>query len=279
MLKQLITILLPLTFHCAFAWDAMGHRIIAAIAYDQLTPTAKAKSNELIDYLADAYPYNSSFQTASSWADFLRQDGVDTFDAWHFINQPFSDDGTPTHPAGATNIVWAINQCIAILQNPSSNQFEKAFFLRFLLHLVGDAHQPLHCANRFSADFPKGDQGGNLLLIKQDNYNNLHAYWDDGLGFFESSCNLSMTKSQQAKCLAEKIEQDYPESFFQQKANDLNPGDWAAESFTIAKDFVYQTPEYRSLSKSYQQQGQRIVEQQLALAGYRLANLLNLLFY
>ena len=65
----------------------MGHRIIGEIAYEHLNPIAKSKANQLIDYLSDAYPYSSNFQTANSWADYIKQDGVRTFDTWHFYNK------------------------------------------------------------------------------------------------------------------------------------------------------------------------------------------------
>jgi hypothetical protein len=198
----------------AYAWNAMGHRIIGEIAYERLTPAAKTKVDQLINYLANAYPYSSNFQTANGWADYIKQDGIRTFDSWHFYNQPYSVDNAKTYPPAAENLPWAIDQAYNILKNPAANQFEKAFFLRFLLHFTGDAHQPLHCINRFSKNFPEGDKGGNLFLTQNKHYSNLHAYWDDGLGLFDERCGFSASKSRRAKCFAEKITQDYPQNYF-----------------------------------------------------------------
>jgi hypothetical protein len=276
--KLLFGVCVLLVSSNCFAWDSMGHRVVAEIAYEHLDAQAKQMTNDLIDYLADAYPYSSTFQTASAWADYLKQDDVHAFDNWHFDNLPISIDNAPTRPANSTNLLWAINQCIAILKSAKSNQYEKAFFLRFLLHLVGDASQPLHCADRFSKDYPNGDEGGNLFMTNNGTFENLHAYWDDGLGLFDNYCTASLSKSRQAKCLAAKIESDYPEPSLGTKVNDLNPNDWINESFTLAKNVAYQTPEGKPLSTAYLKQGQPIVEQQLALAGYRLANLLNSIF-
>jgi hypothetical protein len=232
----------------------MGHRIIGEIAYEHLTPQAKEKSMGLIDYMTNAYPYSSTFQTANSWADFLKLDGVHAYDSWHFYNKPYSLDGTPTKAAQFPNLIWALNQSISVLQNPNTNQYEKAFFIRFVLHLTGDAHQPLHCINFFSKTYPNGDSGGNAEPA------HLHAQWDNGLGLFNQRCGISVSKAQRAKCFANEIQTEYPENYFGSRATDLNPQDWVDESFAIAET---------------QQQSTTIVKQQLALAGYRLANVLN----
>ena len=258
----------------AFAWNAMGHRIIAAIAYSHLTPQAKKQSDLFITYMANAYPYNSTFQTASSWADSLKQEGVHAYDTWHFYNKPFSMDGTTLKPAQSPNIIWALNQSILTLKNPNINYYQKAFFMRFLLHLTGDAHQPLHCSNFFSHAYPNGDEGGNLYPSPAPGYANLHAYWDSGAGLFtQSSCHFIHSKSRQVICLANQIQADYPEkSFTLAQINNFNPTDWVNESFLIAQQHIYAKHNYSM------HQDQIISEQQLALAGYRLAGILNSLF-
>ncbi len=251
LLLILLSVCLPFT---AYAWNSMGHRVIGEIAYDNLTPVAKAKSMELVNYLANAYPYSSTFQTANAWADYLKMDDVHVYDSWHFYNKPYSLDGTPTHPAQWPNLIWALNQSINILKSPNANQYEKAFFIRFLMHLTGDAHQPLHCINYFSAAYPNGDDGGNLEP------NKLHAQWDNGLGLFDERCGLAYSKASKAKCFAEEIQTAYPENYFGARAMDLNPQDWIEESYTMGES---------------QKQSRDIIKQQLALAGYRLANILN----
>ncbi len=274
MMRWIVFLLMIFSFP-AFAWNNMGHRIIGEIAYEHLDIAAKNKANQLIDYLSDAYPYSSNFQTANSWADYIKQDGLRTFDSWHFYNKPYSIDNSPIETPKSQNLIWAINQSISVLKNPNSNQFEKAFFLRFLLHLTGDAHQPLHCIDLFSKSFPYGDEGGNLFLTHNENYYNLHAYWDDGLGLFNKRCGFSSSKTRRVDCLAAQIEKNYPESYFGNKTKDLDPEDWVDQSYSIAKDDVYQTPENQTLSNTYIKNNQQIVEQQTALAGYRLANVLN----
>lgn len=252
---------LPLT---TYAWNTMGHRIIAQIAYDNLTPQAKLKSEELINYLANAYPYSSSFQMASAWPDFLKFENIHIYDSWHFYDQPYALDNTPTLPAPTPNIITALNQSIIALKNPDTSQYEKAFFIRFLLHLTGDAHQPLHSINFFSKTYPQGDQGGNLEPGK------LHAQWDNVLGLFDHACGPIPSKSQQTKCFAKQLEAEYSQDYFKQKATDLAPENWLEESFTLAKTAVF--------SEESTAQKQEYAKQQLALAGYRLANILNTVF-
>lgn len=262
----------------AFAWNAMGHRVIAQIAYDHLTPKAKARANQLIGYLANAYPYSSNFQTAAVWADSLRNDDVNAFNSWHFYDEGVSFDGTPVQPTPTPNLVWAVNQCLIVLKSPNSNQFEKAFFLRFLMHLTGDATQPLHCADLYSKQFPHGDHGGNLFPIINSQFQDLHPFWDDGLGLLSHNCQGYPYKSAQANCIANEIQTRYPESYFGANAQDFNPQDWVNQSHALAVNFAYKIQPNTAPSPAYIKQGQAIAEQQLAIAGYRLANLLNQLF-
>lgn len=273
-----ILLLLSVTSY-SYGWNAMGHRVIAQIAYDHLQPKAKQQVNQLIDFLANEYPYNSTFQTAAVWADSLRQDDVNTFNQWHFINLPFSSDGTATIAETTPNILWAITQSENVLTSVHSNQFEKAFFLRFLIHLVGDAHQPLHCINYFSKNFPQGDGGGNLFTITNSSVGNLHALWDNGLGLFDiKACFFGKFKFRRTNCLVDQIEKIYPSSYFAAKAQDLNAQHWVQESFTLAQKIAYKIQLNTEPSPQYIQQTQTIASQQLALAGYRLANLLNQLY-
>ncbi len=264
----------------ALAWNATGHRIIAQIAYDQLTPNARKQVLQLTKVMAKSDGSSKVFANSAAWADDLRIDGVNAFNHWHFIDTPYFADNTvlPKNPMPSDNIVWAIQQCLTVLQNPNTNRFEKAFFLRMLIHLVGDAHQPLHCINRYSRIFPNGDNGGNLFLLPPPDPSNLHAYWDDGLGLFDAynaSGSLTLGK---LKSIAKNLEIAYPAVKFATRSRDLNPQVWVNESFYLAKTFVYQTPVNKPLTQVYLQQGQIMVQQQLVIAGYRLGQLLNQLF-
>lgn len=273
-MKKILFLLLLITSH-AFAWDSTGHRLIAQIAYDNLTPAAREKVDQITVTLDGKYPPPSRFLFAAVWPDALKHDDVTAFNSWHFINNPFSADGTPLEYPHTQNIVWAIAQAEQVIRSPNANPYEKTLFFRFLVHLVGDAHQPLHTAERFSQQHKHGDGSGNLFLIQDQYEQNLHGYWDAGLNWFRQYGEHYPLSGKEVRKLAGKIEQDYPKTFFGDKVNDTDPQHWTQQSFQIAKDFVYNLPENSKPSAEYQQQGQKIAEQQIALAGYRLANLLN----
>src|ERR1019366_4832246 len=103
----------------------------------------------------------STFVTAAVWADDYKSQLGSSI--WHYIDLPFSLDGTSTNsfvPA-SFHVVQAINLSIATLQNSSASQSNQAVSLRYLLHFVGDIQQPLHAPDAFFASQPHGDGGGN----------------------------------------------------------------------------------------------------------------------
>ncbi len=175
-----------------------------------------------------------------------------------------------TVPEHKQNVVWAIQQSRKVLHSDKSNDFEKAFFLRMLIHLVADIHQPLHCVSLYSEQYPKGDAGGNLYTVQSGYGDNLHAVWDNGVGYFRRYTGKNRINS-----MAKAITKDYPPLHLRQQINRLRPQQWLDESAQIANDFVYQALSDQRLSREYLQQGRDIVELQLALAGYRLATILN----
>ena len=110
---------------------------------------------------------------------------MDEFDDWHFINLPyvngpieFQIDAIET----SNNVIWAIEHAESILNSTRSSALDKALQVRFLIHFVGDQHQPLHIMTQFSNNFPApgGDIGGNLYIIHGANVSDLHGYYDSG---------------------------------------------------------------------------------------------------
>ena len=83
----------------------------------------------------------------------------------HYIDIPFSSDGTALPAIDHTNAVWGINHAISILNSNKSNAGDKKLALRLLIHVVGDIHQPLHAVTRVSSQLPEGDLGGNLFPL------------------------------------------------------------------------------------------------------------------
>ncbi|MEM9242910.1 MAG: S1/P1 nuclease [Pseudomonadota bacterium] len=268
----LVCLAFPLS---ASAWNTAVHKIIAEIAYENLTSTAKHHVNTLVSALRKVEPQVKTFQQLSAWPDILRIQGVEAFNSWHFVNQPFSTDGQALPPLAKHNAIWAIQQSWSVLSNKQSNTFMRAWFLAFYVHILGDIHQPLHASTRVSKAYPDGDKGGNFFPIRYGNIKNLHKLWDAAVGAIPTG---AISKEKVIKT-ARELQKKYPKSFFgQQKITDTNPQHWADESLTIAKTFVYNTPVDKRPSKTYINKGQSIALQRVTLAGYRLAYMLNKLF-
>jgi hypothetical protein len=262
----------------SYGWNMVGHMVVANIAYDQLTPTAKRKVNAITKVVGKYYPSSNTFVRSAAWPDWIKSE-VSVYNQWHYIDTPWITDKTISPSAVEhENIIWAIQQSEAIVENPKSNPLQKSIYLRFLIHFVGDIHQPLHTIEHYSAKFPKGDRGGNDVPIKSYDANNLHALWDNGMGEFSYHRVKNHSLNQKVKLLSHKIEQQYPKSYFADKYMNQDPQQWANESYRLAIKYSYDIRSGESPSSIYLNQGQIICEQQLALAGYRLGYVLNQIF-
>ena len=202
----------------AWAWLSTGHRIVAVIVWDELTPAAKAKVTEILkqhpryaqDLLADlpdALPDESiqrfAVASAATWPDMVRSlsnpmHAAYNHPSWHYIDIPFAINGQvvpppppPREASGPHNLVEALTAKAADLRDPAVSGPDKAIALCWVLHLCGDIHQPLHAASFYSPQFPNGDQGGNGMIVLReppypDSRSNLHLVWDSLPGNFMS---------------------------------------------------------------------------------------------
>lgn len=280
------------------AWSSVGHKIVAHIAYDHLTPEAKKAVDRLTLQDVKTYSGRNRFVFASTWADWSRDHGDTRFRRWHYIDLPLSSAGQKTQAPNAMNAVYGINHCQVVLKKTKASFAEKSTCLKLLVHIVGDIHQPLHCVNRFSPLHPKGDRGGGGYLIKSPVAANLHAYWDRGLGQFASFQRRTSISNKKLQLYAQTIEKKYPIATYHHLGGAMPllrregrgadsraldsvsafPIEWAREGRVLSESVVYQLVENGVPSSSYINQGIGIVEKQLALAGYRLAAILNTLY-
>lgn len=278
--NKLITLVVAL-FVCShsYAWNAVAHRVIANIAYANLTDNARAKVDSLVGRFHQEYPSISSFDEMAPWPDELHGQKIESFSHWHYFDLPLSGDGTPVkNLADTDNAVWAINMIKPVLKNTHANDYERARFLAFLIHIEGDLHQPLHTVSRISAEHLDGDQGGNLFSIidpVSKSKITLHKYWDGGLGVFDQNTNNKSLSNETIASLSTDIMAHYPSDYFGAAVADLSPDHWASDGFGMASEFVYSTPERQVPNATYIDSGKKMAEQRVALAGYRLANLLN----
>ena len=281
----------------AFAWDEIGHEVIARIAWEGMTPRARAAAVALLtnapelSSLLELYPAQGSrtlgdrtfFVEASTWADIVRdQKFPERRQAyhrapWHYVNYFFEDTpegprDRPDLPPDTAHIVErldALEDAVVNLDRPSEL---RAIDLAWILHMVGDIHQPLHTTARVTPETPRGDQGGNLFPL--DGRNTLHGYWD---GAIRRNFDRQPGESEHAyvERIARTIMDHHPPARF---AGELNPGQyeqWARAGFATSKAQVYGTPPGQAPSEEYGRATYTTAERAAALAGYRLANLLN----
>ncbi len=244
---------------------------IGAIAESRLNDHARREIGKLLPLVVD--PRSPDFMTACVWMDDIRADGVHLYDRWHYDNLGSSPDETPIGPRHADNVAWAIEQNVRVLQNEKTSDAEKARALRFVLHTVEDAHQPLHCGSRFSKENPTGDSGGNQFRLENfDSARNLHSLWDGALGTFKSDDTPRLQSEDRLRALAIALTIKYPETSLPQSTV-LDPEIWVEEGAAYLKSDVY--PTSTTPDAAYIDHCRPIAERQATLAGYRLARLLN----
>jgi len=273
----------------SLGWGAGGHMIVAQIAFKRLNSKAKAKANELLAIKinpAAVSAKSKDFVNAAHWADDLRPfPEFDSFKPLHFIDQPFSIDGTtlPADLPEPDNIVKALQDNVNILKT-STDKNAQAQALRLIIHFVGDIHQPLHCATRVDSAHPEGDRGGNLVSIKipgtggKLKTTNLHSYWDGGISTFPpTGPNFKPPPLSQIPAAAAKAMAGNPDTDPALKLDDpFNFTAWADESLTLAKDVAYKgITKGAKPNAAYKNASVKVVRQRVAWGGYRLAALLN----
>jgi hypothetical protein len=198
---------------------------------------------------------------------------------WHYIDIPISLDGTPTTgvPPDAFDVVRAIRQCIATLQDPTAGQVTQAICLRYVIHFVGDIQQPLHCSTAVTAALPGGDAGGNDFDLK-GTWSELHALWDAGGGFLTDSVNrpLSATGKTTISNKVALVEALYPYDYTVNLNLVPDPMTWAVEGWQVAQTVSYVgVTRNGTPSAGYLSTASATTEQRMAAGGHRLADLLN----
>ena len=248
-----------------YAWNAAGHRLTAQIAYDNLSPAAKNMCGHLLDVKEQALEAN--FVDSSVWLDAIRKKNIYQFASLHYVDIPFTKDKSKLPKIKPRNAIWAIKQAILVLSSNKTNNAVKVLNLKILIHVVGDIHQPLHATTKVSRRLPKGDLGGNLYLLSRSPYGkNLHQYWDNGAGIL----NYKNLNEIQAK--AHFLEKTRPCYLAPAQKS---PEQWATTAHYLAINQAYSIRTHKQPSKNYQLNVRQITEDQIVLAGCRLAQVLN----
>jgi len=235
-------------------WGITGHRTVGQIAAPYLTKRAKKAVSSLLN--------GHSMAFYSTYADEIKSDKrYRKFSFWHYVDFKFGAKYTPATADKKGDLIQGINKCIKVLKNPNSSRSDKAFYLKLLIHFIGDLHQPLHVGRT-------ADRGGND--IKLDWFNkptNLHSVWDSQMinsykmSYSELAENANKLSKAQVKVL--------------QKGSIL---DWAYESHALAKKVYASAKSGDKLSYRYSYLYFPMVRQQLQKGGVRLAKVLNDIF-
>ncbi|WP_375383369.1 S1/P1 nuclease [uncultured Sphingomonas sp.] len=265
----------------AFAWGFEGHQVVADIARGELAPAVRAKVDALL--ASDTDPLTGhDMASEATWADVYRGHGHRETAQWHFVDteldHPDLDAACFGHPApdqpasagpAQDCVVDKVQEFSAELAAPGTAPAERLLALKYLLHFVGDMHQPLHASDNH-------DRGGNCVLLSLggSRTQNLHAYWDTAVveAFGTDPAQVAATlRARITPALRQQWQQGTPTS-------------WAQEAFQVARSTAYtigspagcpQDATPVALPAGYAEQAQAAAAVQLERAGVRLAAVLD----
>ena len=250
----LFLLLSNLSFASDDIWSKMGHRAVGEVAEEHLTRKAKRAIAKLLN--------GQSLATVSNFADEIKADSTyRKFSAWHYVNFPSDKKYTDVEPSKYGDLIVGIEKCIEIVKDKNSSKEDKVFYLKMLVHLIGDLHQPMHVGRL-------EDKGGNAIQVQWFNkVSNLHKVWDTnmindyGMSYTELAASLPHLTEAQKKSI--QLGGIY---------------DWVEESQDIANEIYDSVTVGEKLYYRYSYVWWDTVEIQLQKGGLRMAKVLNELF-
>jgi hypothetical protein len=263
----------------ALAWGPQGHRTVGAIADRLLTPAAQAAVLRILQDDRDKFDAPSrrtTLEAVSVWADELHGT-PDARPSWHYDDVPVcgSEEKARYCPDGQCN-TEQLKRLIGVLGDARAAPRERDEALKWVVHLVGDIHQPLHAADN-------GDHGGNLVPVALEGVHtrgreNLHRAWDNDLVQLALHARNRQQPPPDIDALATEA------SNLAQQVGQGSPDSWARESNNLARNVAYHYPGFACnslpagvvvLDAAYLDDAELVVRERLLLAGARLAALLN----
>ena len=243
-----------LTYGNTEFWGKTGHRVVGEVAQKYLTGKAKRKIKKLLK--------GQTLAEVANYADAIKSDrNYDAFMPWHYVNFAPDQEYRNITPSPEGDVVMGILRCMAILEDENRSEADHVFYLKMLIHLVGDLHQPMHAGRA-------GDRGGNDIQIQWfSNGSNLHRLWDTNM---INHYGMSYTE------LTQKVDKlNRKERLALQQGDVYN---WVEESQDIANELYDSVEVGEKLGYSYSYKYWDTVEQQLLKGGVRLAAVLNGIF-
>ncbi|GAA4732220.1 S1/P1 nuclease [Flavisolibacter ginsenosidimutans] len=243
----------------SLAWGVLGHRIVGEIADSYLTAKARAEIKKILG--------DESIAISANWADFIKSDSTYNYlSPWHYINleRGLSKESAKAFllKDTAVDLYTKLNFVVKQLKTKSLSLDQKRFYLKLLIHFVGDAHQPLHASGKETA-------GGNRVRVLWfNNQSNLHAVWDEALVNFQQLSYTEYTAAINHTTLKQR-----------QAWQKNSIADWITESYLVSETLYPEiTEKDQKLSYDYNFRHIKSVNEQLLKGGVRLAGLLNAIF-
>ncbi len=282
----------------ASAWNAAGHRLTASIAWDLLLPAAQEEAVSLLRSHPDYERWISrpgspdifrrAFIEASTWPDEIRKDkrfysankeeptpalpgfpDMERHGNWHYVNIPL--DGSPEGKALSGQLGRRLPELVKLLRE-STDETERSYALPWLIHLVGDAHQPLHTSARVNK-LGKWDRLGNNVKVNNPYHSRkplmtLHSFWDDLPG-------PRWLRGERLDLTTRELLANYP-----RPPRSTSGQQWIRESWTLAREHGYPVGEESIpvITEAFFDHSTEIANQRVTEAGYRLADVLNEIF-
>jgi hypothetical protein len=288
-----------------FAWDEVGHKITAYIAWQRMTPDVRerviktllaAPEDAQLSTFYAGYGSRSQearqrefFMLVATWPDIIRDKNFPVrqknyaHSDWHYSDTfwQWKDNKVQlvTDAESSGKAVDKLAEFDKLIRSGASDP-EKAVAIAWLEHLIGDIHQPLHASARVTSSNTKGDQGGNLFLLTpkgtpKDKQENLHWFWDSIVIRYQPN-SKDVCDADYIDPIADQIIKLYPYDKLKGELADEKFDVWKDESFKIASTEVYRGVNwFEAPSDKYKKKAFEIAQRRMALAGYRMAELFN----
>jgi hypothetical protein len=238
-----------------WGWGHEGHQIIATLAQDHPDQTTLVMIQSLLG--------NNHLYSIASWADDIRRERRETA-PWHYVDIPLGGKYDSRRDCALPDscVVTKIDYFLKVLTDKNAPRDQRAEALKFIVHFVGDIHQPLHAVKE-----AKGGNGARVRFLGNDKCGryecNLHGVWDTSMILHAGLNRQEYSQHLEALISGEKLG----------GSNAGTPEQWANDSLRLAG--AAWVPDGSNLDEQYYQREIKVVDRQMALAGLRLARLLN----